>query len=195
MSEELTGDAATGLDRRDFIRKGALVGGMVWAAPMISSAPAFAVTITPTPGTTTDPVETAWSFWAAVFTCQKVDCTTCEMFKVKVKYEGGKYVSEGGWEDVDEDSAAPSCEPVGWNDAEGALGSTLGIVVDEAETYWDVFIPDLIPYNGSTCELKDAQTKTGNPPLTGECGEGEEITKDAPGDVTGQWYRYTITWK
>lgn len=42
---DITGGAA-GIDRRDFIRKSALVGGMVWAAPMISSigSPAFALT-------------------------------------------------------------------------------------------------------------------------------------------------------
>jgi hypothetical protein len=47
MSEEieLTG-GATGLDRRDFIKRSAVVGGMVWAAPVISSigSPAFAMT-------------------------------------------------------------------------------------------------------------------------------------------------------
>ena len=47
MSEELelTGGLA-GIDRRDFIRKSAIVGGMVWAAPMIQSigSPAFAFT-------------------------------------------------------------------------------------------------------------------------------------------------------
>lgn len=38
MSEELeTMGGAAGLDRRDFIRKSAIVGGMVWAAPAMSS--------------------------------------------------------------------------------------------------------------------------------------------------------------
>lgn len=42
---ELSGEVA-GIDRRDFIRKSAIVGGMVWAAPVISSmgSPAFAFT-------------------------------------------------------------------------------------------------------------------------------------------------------
>ena len=49
---EITGGEA-GIDRRDFIRKSALVGGMVWAAPMISSigSPAFAVTLPGNGGT------------------------------------------------------------------------------------------------------------------------------------------------
>ena len=38
MSEELeTMGGAAGLDRRDFIRKSAIVGGMVWAAPAVST--------------------------------------------------------------------------------------------------------------------------------------------------------------
>lgn len=42
---EITG-GTSGIDRRDFIKKSAIVGGMVWAAPMVSSigSPAFAFT-------------------------------------------------------------------------------------------------------------------------------------------------------
>ena len=53
---DITGGEA-GIDRRDFIRKSALVGGMVWAAPIVSSigSPAFAITGTGTPGGSPDP--------------------------------------------------------------------------------------------------------------------------------------------
>lgn len=48
MSEELEGtEERSGLGRRDFLRRSAIVGGMVWAAPMIQSAPAFAQGFTP----------------------------------------------------------------------------------------------------------------------------------------------------
>lgn len=44
------GAPSTGLDRRDFLRKGVVVGGMVWATPLIQSigSPAFA--LSPQPG-------------------------------------------------------------------------------------------------------------------------------------------------
>ena len=55
---DITG-GESGIDRRDFIRKSALVGGMVWAAPMVSSLgrPAFAITgeITPPGQPSPDP--------------------------------------------------------------------------------------------------------------------------------------------
>ena len=46
-----------GLDRRSFIQKSALVGGMVWAAPLVSSfgSPAFAGTLQVINGKTPDP--------------------------------------------------------------------------------------------------------------------------------------------
>lgn len=42
MSEDI--EATGGLDRRDFIKRGAVVGGLVWAAPLVQSlgSPAFA---------------------------------------------------------------------------------------------------------------------------------------------------------
>jgi hypothetical protein len=47
MSDELEPTEGSGLARRDFIKRSAIVGGMVWAAPLIQSAPAFAQTGTP----------------------------------------------------------------------------------------------------------------------------------------------------
>jgi hypothetical protein len=47
MNEEVSASpGAAGLDRRDFVKRTAIVGGMVWAAPIISSigSPAFAGT-------------------------------------------------------------------------------------------------------------------------------------------------------
>ena len=192
MSEELVGDAATGIDRRDFIRKSALVGGMVWAAPMISSAPAFAATVTPSPGTTTDPVETKWSFWAAALACQKVGCPDCTEFKLKIKYQGGKFVSEGDWEDTP--GEAPSCEPDGWGGT-GVNGEDLGFVVEEGGEYWDVFFPDIIPFDGASCEVVDAKAKTGTdegPVKPGGCGIGVKISPQPPKPktVAGTWFRY-----
>lgn len=37
MDEVTTGDSSGGMGRRDFVRRSALLGGMVWAAPAISS--------------------------------------------------------------------------------------------------------------------------------------------------------------
>jgi hypothetical protein len=44
MSDEIEEIGGTGLDRRSFLKRSAIVGGMVWAAPLIQSAPAFAQT-------------------------------------------------------------------------------------------------------------------------------------------------------
>ncbi|GGI05358.1 twin-arginine translocation signal domain-containing protein [Egicoccus halophilus] len=40
-----------GAGRRDFLKRTAVVGGMVWAAPLIQSAPAFAAQTSPPPPT------------------------------------------------------------------------------------------------------------------------------------------------
>jgi hypothetical protein len=49
MSDELETQGSE-LARRDFLKRSAIVGGMVWAAPLIQSAPAFAAQGTPEGG-------------------------------------------------------------------------------------------------------------------------------------------------
>lgn len=95
-----------GMNRRDFVRRSAVVGGtVIWAAPTIQSfaSPAFAQSTE----------ITGFSYFAAVVEC--TDTITNEVTLYRVKYE----VDLATWE-CPAGSELPACEsmtPSGWDSA------------------------------------------------------------------------------
>ena len=162
MSEdlELTGGSA-GIDRRDFIRKSAIVGGMVWAAPMISSigSPAFAIT----PNGEGDFDPELYSYLAVLLKCNGYD--------IKAKWENG------AWVEADKVGAAPQCiTPEGpnpdavfddfteqWENAHGRKGSDLGLVLTGSTDpdAWILFIPTVPATEFDVCTLELTVAKAG----------------------------------
>jgi len=125
MSEdlELTG-GASGIDRRDFIRKSAIVGGMVWAAPMVSSigSPAFAIT-EPGNGTGDPDCEDA-SYVAIVVT---FGGTT---YRLKWEFDEWAWETLPGPDGVEDDP--DECYPDGWDSATKTNPTALRQIVRDA---------------------------------------------------------------
>ena len=100
MNDNLESGAPTGVDRRDFIKRSAIVGGMVWAAPAISTlgSRAFASEHNGTPRCQ------AISTLAIVFTLTVNGTTTT----YQAKYNLDELCEPDG-------RAAPGCDdPAGW---------------------------------------------------------------------------------
>ena len=149
---EFTGDQA-GIDRREIIKRGAILGGVVWAAPVIQSIgiPAFAATPTPV---TTPPEDQDMSFIRAVVTCN--DTT------YRVNYE-----DDGGWEDdPGPPFDHPQCSPGGWT-TDGIVaenGGQLGLqVYVDDNGQWVLFVPE-------SCTLVDAKLWSGSDGCSGRVG-------------------------
>jgi hypothetical protein len=109
-----TGTGAAGMDRREMLRRSAIVGGagaLMWAAPSVTK---FAPRAFGTEGT---PIFGGWSFFAAVVRCTKADGSVMT-YGIKANLEGGAVVWETG------DSLTPFCTPPdGWAGATKILGS------------------------------------------------------------------------
>lgn len=156
---ELTGHQV-GIDRREIIKRGAILGGVVWAAPVIQSigSPAFAET--PTPGTIPTEEPGDLSFIAAVLVCNGD--------KYRVKYN-----IEGGW---DPEPGPPEghkhCNPDGYGDpdTEPVNGYELGLRVYADGDQWVLFVPTVVNINDKSCLLDDAVAFAGPPPEQGDDG-------------------------
>jgi hypothetical protein len=127
MSDELETQGSD-LARRDFLKRSAIVGGMVWAAPLIQSAPAFASGGTPddTPG------KHKISYLAVVVTCNGT--------RYQVKYESGKFATP------EYDGKVPHCEnPTGWEekltDNTGGLPPT-SVFSPDSDYCWSITVPN-----------------------------------------------------
>lgn len=182
---EFTGDQA-GIDRREIIKRGAILGGVVWAAPVIQSIgiPAFAAT--PTPVTTPTPEAEPWSFLAAVLTCH--DNGGSKTIRVKYNYDNGGWESNPG-----PPQGHPHCNPEGYEDADEARhGGELGLRITILENgTWEFFIPDEITDNGHTCTVSDSVAFSGSSDgflCEGPDGPGSDCTKDG---VEGTCYLFT----
>lgn len=110
MAEEFS--PQLGINRRDLLRRGAIVSGsLVWAAPAVQSfaRPALAQNGTPQPG------EGAISYVALVLICGE------EFVRVKYEVDTGWDASPG---------KTPGCEPpAGWEGATKAHGGDKGVTV------------------------------------------------------------------
>ena len=169
---ELTGNQA-GLDRREVIKRGAILGGVVWAAPVIQSigSPAFAITPTPVETPTPTPEAQNMSFIAAVVTCNGIT--------YRVKYEDGD-----GWDDEPgpPDEHPSSCTPAGWSDATPENGGDLGfqVYVDD-DGQWVLFVPE-------DCDLLDGVLWAGQ---QDGCSSQQQTTPCGPGLPAGTCYLFT----
>ena len=190
MSEELelTGGSA-GIDRRDFIRKSAIVGGMVWAAPMIQSigSPAFAGTEINGENGEGDCKISAIQIYLANDSA--------------ARYKVGWYFVAGQWEIRPESAAAPPCVKnldspdrqllTEWCAATDALtvdgldvdvtavlpgneDSKARVVVDDSEATGNYYLEWIVIKSGTDCyliEYANKETKTD----TFTCGDGRSI--------------------
>jgi hypothetical protein len=184
---ELTGQQV-GLDRREVIKRGAILGGVVWAAPVIQSigSPAFAITPTPVGTPTPTPELPDISFIAAVLTCSHDG----EEFTIRVKYSDGDWEGEPG-----PPGGHPSCNPDGYADADRAEdGGELGLVVGEGEDgRVFLFIPTLVELDDHTCVLSDAAAFVGLGNNDEPCLPVDEEQGCTVGGAQGTCYYFEAT--
>jgi hypothetical protein len=128
MSEELqVTEEASGLDRRTFVKRSAIVGGMVWAAPAITTlgSRAFAAT----GGTPRKCVDI--SYLAVVVT------TNAGTFRFK-------YEANGACEDGANAEIAHCPTPTGWADATTLPGCDIFEVITTDACCWYFVVPEYI---------------------------------------------------
>lgn len=81
MSDENEQDTATGLSRRSLIKRSVVVGGLVWAAPVMQSVASAATPGSPPPTTTTTSTSpstsTSTSTTSTTTQPEPCDCTFC----------------------------------------------------------------------------------------------------------------------
>lgn len=172
-----------GIGRRDLLRRGALLGGMVWAAPVVQSisSPAFAGTDDDTGGEGDPDVERhGVSFLALVFYDSKTDGLAH-----RAKFEDDAWA----WVEPGNAKGAPECLPVKWDtagivevedDSSGDLEERFGLRVEKVrDEEWHLFVPDALDIEDSSGTLLIG-VKSGN----GEegCGEAELDPEDTLGE-------------
>jgi hypothetical protein len=163
MSDELETQGSE-LARRDFLKRSAIVGGMVWAAPLIQSAPAFA-----SEGTPDVPGKHAISYLAVVITCG------ADVYQVKYN-AGGQVEYEG---------KVPWCDnPDGWQEKRTTNKAGLppeGSFSPDTAYCWSITVP-------STCTLVGvAMGAGGDKTDQGFCVEPERTSTNG-----GNKYKYTF---
>lgn len=107
---------ALGISRRTLMRRGAVVGTLMWTAPVVQSLarPAFAAEGTPVP-----------EGHAISFVAVLVACEGGSRFRAKANVEDGMFV----WEDDPGPPFDSPCHPAHYRRGEAANGGALGLVV------------------------------------------------------------------
>jgi hypothetical protein len=163
MSEELEVMEGAGVDRRTFIKRSAVLGGMVWAAPAISTLGSRAFAATGTPRNCH-----AISYLAIVV-------TNGQTYQFKLQADGSVETSNP--------MEAPQCDdPTGWNDPANIGGFPAGTTWDTSdECCWSVTLPPGYTLTGVAMGAGGDSTTQGycidNPTIT---NGGQKYTFCAP---------------